>query len=92
MILGFRHKGLERLFAKGDRRQVSPVLIAKVERVLARLEEAKEPNDVNLPGFGLHRLKGDRAGYWSVRISGNWRIIFCFKGQDVEDVDLIDYH
>ena len=92
MILGFRHKGLERLFVKGDRRQVSPMLIAKVERVLARLEEAKEPDDMNLPGFGLHRLKGDRAGYWSVRISGNWRIIFFFKGQDVKDVDLIDYH
>ncbi len=92
MILGFRHKGLERLFVKGDRGQVSPKLISKVERVLARLEEAKEPHDMNLPGFGLHQLKGNRAGYWSVRISGNWRITFCFKGQDVSDVDLIDYH
>lgn len=47
---------------------------------------------MDLPGFGLHPLKGNRAGYWSVRISRNWRIIFCFKGQDVRDVDLIDYH
>lgn len=92
MILGFRHKGLERLFAKGDRRQISPGLIAKVERVLARLDEANEPNDMDLLGFALHPLKGNRAGDWSVRISGNWRITFCFSGQDVKDVDLIDYH
>ena len=92
MILGFRHKGLERLFEKGDRGQVSPKLIAKVERVLARLDEAKEPRDMDLPGFGLHPLKGSRAGYWSVRVSGNWRITFCFEGQNIKDVDLIDYH
>ena len=92
MILGFRHKGLERLFVKGDRRQISPQTIAKVERVLARLDEAKEPGDMDLPGFGLHLLKGSRAGYWSVRVSSNWRIIFCFEGQNVKDVDLIDYH
>lgn len=92
MILSFRHRGLERLFEKGDRRHVSPRLIAKVERVLARLEETKEPADMDLPGFGLHPLKGSRAGYWSVRISGNWRITFSFEGQHIKDVDLIDYH
>lgn len=92
MILSFRHRGLERLFEKGDRRHVLPRLIAKVERVLARLEETKEPADMDLPGFGLHPLKGSRAGYWSVRISGNWRITFSFEGQHIKDVDLIDYH
>lgn len=92
MILSFRHRGLERLFEKGDRRHVSPRLIAKVERVLARLEETKEPADMDLPGFGLHPLKGSRAGYWSVRISGNWRITFSFEGRHIKDVDLIDYH
>lgn len=92
MILGFRHKGLERLFEKGDHRRVPPALTAKVERVLARLDEAAEPGDMSLPGFGLHPLRGDLAGYWAVRISGNWRIIFRFEGRDVRDVDLVDYH
>ena len=77
---------------KGDRRRVSPRLIAKVERVLARRDEAAEPGDMNLPGFGLHPLRGDLAGYWAVRVSGNWRIVFRFEGRNVRDVDLIDYH
>ena len=92
MILGFRHKGLERLFENGDRRRVSPGLIARVERVLARLDEAAEPGDMNLPGFRLHPLKGDLAGYWAVSVSGNWRVVFRFDGRDVRDVDLVDYH
>ena len=91
MILGF-HRGLERLFEKGDRRRVSPGLTAKAERVLARLDQATDPRDMNLPGFRLHALKGDLAGYWAVRVSGNWRIVFRFDGRDVRDVDLIDYH
>ena len=47
---------------------------------------------MSLPGFGLHALKGNLAGYWAVRVSGNWRIVFRFDGGDVKDVDLIDYH
>ena len=62
MILGFRHRGLERLFEKGDRRRIAPTLVTKVERVLARLDAAGKPEDMNLPGFGLHPLKGERAG------------------------------
>ena len=92
MILGFRHRGLERLFEKGDRRRVSPGQVAKIERILARLDEAAQPGDMNLPGFGLHPLKGARAGQWAVRVSGNWRVVFRFDGRDVRDVDLIDYH
>lgn len=92
MIVSFRHKGLERLFEMGDRRRVSPGLIAKVERVLARLDQAAGPGDMNLPGFRLHPLKGDMAGYWAVSVSGNWRVVFRFDGRDVTDVDLVDYH
>ena len=92
MILGFRHKGLGRLFEKGDRRRVPPTLVGKIERILARLDEAAEPGHMNLPGFGLHRLKGDLAGCWAIRVSGNWRIVFRFQGHDVSDVDLVDYH
>ena len=64
----------------------------KIERILVRLEEASEPENMDLPGFRLHLLKGDLAGFWSVTVSGNWRIIFQFEGGHASDVDLIDYH
>lgn len=92
MIVGFRHKGLMLLFEKGNRRRVPPEYAAKVERILARLDEAAEPANMNLPGFRLHPLKGDLAGYWSVSVSGNWRVVFRFDGAHVRDVDLVDYH
>ena len=80
------------MFKNNDRRRVSPELVAKIERVLARLDEASGPDDMNLPGFGLHPLKGDLRDYWAVKVSGNWRIIFRFKGRNACDVNLIDYH
>lgn len=92
MIHGFRHRGLERLFERGDRRRIPPDLVVKVERVLARLDVAAKPEDMNLPGLALHPLKGDRAGYWAVKVSANWRVVFRFDGRDVRDVDLTDYH
>ncbi len=92
MIVGFRHKGLKLLFEKGDRRRVPPDFVARVERLLARLEEASEVGNMDLPGFRLHPLKGDLAGFWSVAVSGNWRIVFRFEGGHAGEVDLIDYH
>jgi toxin HigB-1 len=92
MILSFRHKGLKLLFEKGDRRRVLPDHAAKIERILARLEEASEVGNMDLPGFRLHPLKGDLAGFWSVMVSGNWRIVFRFDGGNAIDVDLLDYH
>ncbi len=92
MIAGFRHKGLKLLYEKGDRRRVRPQFAAKLERILARLDEAAGAADMDLPGFRLHPLKGDLAGYWSVGVSGNWRVIFRFDGADARVVDLIDYH
>ena len=71
MIVGIRHAGLKRLFERGDGRRVSPEMVPKVERVLARLDEAAQPRDMNLPGFRLHPLRGDLAGYWAVAVSGN---------------------
>jgi proteic killer suppression protein len=92
VILSFRHKGLRLIFEKGDRRRVSPEHVDKIERILARLEEATEAANLDIPGFRLHPLKGDLAGYWAVSVSGNWRIVFRFEGSNVRDVDLIDYH
>ncbi len=92
MIAGFRHKGLKRLYEKGDRRQVPPEYVDKITRILARLDETTEAANMDLPGFRLHPLKGDLAGCWSVVVSGNRRLIFRFEGVNACDVDLIDYH
>lgn len=92
MIVSFRHKGLKPLFEKGDRRRVLAEHIDKIERILARLDEASAVGNMDLPGFRLHPLRGDLAGYWAVAVSGNWRIVFRFEGGHASDVDLVDYH
>jgi proteic killer suppression protein len=92
MIVSFRHKGLKRLFETGDRKGVSSDQAAKVARILARLEEASQVGNMNLPGFRLHPLKGDLVCFWSVAVSGNWRVVFRFEDGNASDVDLIDYH
>jgi len=92
MILRFRHKGLERLHLQGDTSGVSAQHVKRLRAVLAALETALAPSDMALPGARLHPLRGDRAGQWSVSISGNWRVIFEFEGRHVTNVDLIDYH
>jgi proteic killer suppression protein len=92
MIQGFTHKGLKRLFEKGQTKGVRPDHLEKVENILAVLNLAAQPEDINLPGFHLHPLKGDLKGFWSVTVRANWRIIFRFQEGDAYDVDLIDYH
>jgi toxin HigB-1 len=92
MILSFRHKGLKLLFEEGDRSKIQAAQVAKIERILARLAQASEPGNMDLPGFKLHPLKHDLAGFWAVSVSGNWRVIFRFEGEHARDVDLIDYH
>ena len=92
MIVSFRHKGLKLLYDKGDRRRINPGYVGKVERILARLDEASRPSDMDLPGFRLHPLKGSYTGYWAVDVSGNWRIVFRFEGVNAHDVELTDYH
>ena len=57
-----------------------------------RLDRAARPEDMDLPGFRLHPLKGDLAGFWSITIQAKWRIVFRFEGPDATDVELIDYH
>jgi len=92
MLRRVQHRGLKRFYADDDRRGLNPQHVDKIARVLAHLDRAARPEDMNLPGFRLHPLKGDLAGFWSVTISSNWRIIFRFEDGDVTDVDLIDYH
>lgn len=92
MVRNFKHKGIKQCYETGNRRGLPPKHVGKIERILARLDQAKAPGDMDLPGFQLHPLKGDREGDWAVRVSGNLRIVFRFEGPDVAGVDLIDYH
>jgi proteic killer suppression protein len=92
MLRTFRHKGLKRLFEKDNPSGVRADQAARIRDVLAHLDRAEAPADLDLPGYRLHALKGDLKGYWSVTISGNWRIIFRFAAGDAFDVDLVDYH
>lgn len=92
MIRGFRHKGLERFFTKSDRSGIDARQAARIQRLLDRLDAAVKPDDMNLPGYRFHGLKGDRAGFYAVSVSGNWRITFRFAGGDAVDVNLEDYH
>ena len=87
-----RHKGLRALHERDDRTRVPADLAPRLRRILFRLQEATDPGSADAPGFRLHPLKGDRAGQWSVRVSGNWRVVFRFENAAVVDVDLIDYH
>jgi toxin HigB-1 len=63
-----------------------------VQEILTVLDDALSPQELNLPGYHLHPLKGDMKGFWSVTVRANWRIIFRFEGNDAFDVELIDYH
>ena len=92
MIRTFRHKGLRKLFEKDNHRKVPAQLAERIRRQLDALDAAKIVQDMNLPGFGLHALKGNRKGTWAIRVSGNWRITFSFKAGEAHDVDLEDYH
>ncbi|MBI47666.1 MAG: Killer protein [Marinobacter sp.] len=92
MIRSFRHKGLRALHQRGDPSGVRADHVARLRRLLASLDVAQAPGDLDRPGNRLHPLKGKLAGYWSVSVSGNWRVIFRFDGSDVELVDYLDYH
>jgi proteic killer suppression protein len=92
MIQTLRHRGLKRLFLDGEAGGVRADQLKRINDVLAQLDSAVRPADVDLPGYRLHSLKGELRGHWSITISGNWRIIFRFADGDCFDVDLVDYH
>ncbi|HJT21239.1 MAG TPA: type II toxin-antitoxin system RelE/ParE family toxin [Nitrospira sp.] len=92
MIRGFRHKGLRRFFEAGSRSGVQAHHGDRLRLILAQLNAATNPRDMDLPGLDLHPLKGDRKGTWAVSVSGNWRLTFRFVGKDADAVDYEDYH
>jgi toxin HigB-1 len=92
MIKSFRHKGLRLFFEKGSMAGIQAAHGPKLGAMLRRLNETNDAQGMNLPGWGLHSLKGDLKGHWSVWVSGNWRLTFRFDGPDAELVDYQDYH
>ena len=93
MIKTFRHRGLQRFFETGDHRDLRADQVKRIRRVLAILDAAAGINTLEtLPGMRLHPLKGDLDGFWSISVTGNWRIIFRFNAGEMHDVDFVDYH
>jgi proteic killer suppression protein len=92
VIERFRHKGLERLFTTGNASGVAPAQVRRLVLILAQLNVAHNPVMMDAPGLRFHALKGDRKGQYAVSVSGNWRIVFEFDGEDATEVDLVDYH
>ncbi len=92
MIVSIKHRGLKRWFHKEDPSGLTPHLVPIIDDILARLHVAEDVKAMSLPGWNLHPLKGKLKGFWSVKVTGNWRIIFRFEGGNALDVNLVDYH
>lgn len=92
MIKSFRHKGLRALFESGSASGVQPNHAAKLRMQLAALDSAQTIDDMSIPGFRLHPLKGSMSGRWSITVSGNWRVTFEFRDGNAYVLDYEDYH
>ena len=92
MIRSIRHKGLKRLHEDDDSRGVVAEHAAKLRDILVRLDAAGAVEDMDMPGFRLHPLKGRKKGFWAVTVRANWRVLFRFADRDALDVDYVDYH
>lgn len=92
MIVSFRSRALKRFWERSETKRLPPTSIDRIRLILDRLDAAVTPNDLDLPGLGLHALKGNRKGEFAVFVTRNWRITFRWHDGDAVDVDLEDYH
>ena len=92
MIKSFRHKGLRRFFEEGRVAGIQPAHAKRLRMLLAALDTATQIDDMDLPGFSLHPLRGERKGEWSITVSGNWRVTFEFHDGNAHRVNYEDYH
>lgn len=92
MIRTFRNKALEGLLKEGNAKGIPKELEKRIRVRLEVIDSATAIDDIRIPGYDLHELKGDRRGTWSIKVSGNWRITFKFENDNVYDLDLEDYH
>ena len=92
-VRSVRHKGLKRLIEDDDDRAIRPDLVNRVRRILTALLSTQGIEGLEgPPGWRIHQLTGDRAGTWSISVSGNWRITFNIEDETVTDLNLEDYH
>ena len=92
MIKSFKHKGLEKYFLSGSKKGIQPSHASKLRMQLAVLDTAQTIDDIDIPGYRLHPLKGSRKGIWSITGNANWRLTFEFTGGNVHILDYEDYH
>jgi proteic killer suppression protein len=92
VIKSFRHKGLKRFYETGSAAGIQSAHKQRLRLQLAALDTATTIKDMDIPGFRLHRLKGDRTGAWSIWVSGNWRVTFDFEDGNASIVNYEDYH
>ena len=92
MIRTIKHRGLKRLHESDNSSGVLSQYVPKIRRIIFALDNATDIKNMDLPGFRTYPLSGNLKGFWSITVSGNWRIIFRFENSDVFDVDLVDYH
>ena len=94
-LTGFRHKGLKQIHAGDNAKGVPAAMVDKLRKLLLALETADNMDQVSrFPGWKLHRLKGALRGFWSLTVTGNWRLIFRYdvEANTAGDIDLVDYH
>ena len=92
MIRSFKHKGLKKFFEQGSIAGIIPDHESRLRRMLGYLDRAKYVEDMNLPGYKLHPLKGEMKDLWSMTVNGNWRMTFKFENGDAFILDYQDYH
>ena len=92
MIQSFRHKGLKRFFESGSAAGIQPHHAKRLRMLLAALDTAQSVEDMDVPGFRLHPLKGEARGRWAVWVNGNWRMTFEFRDGHAYVLDYEDYH
>lgn len=92
MIKSFRHKGLKRFYETGKRSGIQPKHAKRLRLQLAALDTTQTIEDMDVPGFRLHSLKGRAKRRWSIWVSGNWRLTFEFEDGNVHVLDYEDYH
>jgi len=92
MIKSFKHKGLEKFYESGSTRGIQSNHAKKLRMQLAALESAHSIDDMDIPGYRLHQLTGDRKGNWTITVNANWRLTFEFEDGNVYILIYEDYH
>ena len=92
MIKSFKHKGLEKFYESGSTRGIQANHTKKLRMQLAALGTAHSIDDIDIPGYRLHQLTGDRKGIWTITVNANWRLTFEFEEGNVYILNYEDYH